>query len=241
MTTGEDADAGAGPGAAMVLFYDIAGDMADHDDWHSVEHFHERLSVPGFLRATRWRAEDDGPANLVIYEVAGLEVATSAPYLARLNAPTAWTRAMMPRFRGMVRGFASVAAQAGFGDGARAASLRFRPAAGDGEGAEAALVAWIADTLLPEVAAPRGMAGARLWRPALPPPMTAEQALRGPDAALDWLLMVTAWDGAALDRALAGPLAPARLSKQGAEAIRIGRHALHLTATARDAALMTAP
>src|SRR3546814_5593036 len=44
--------------AAMVLNYDIAGDTADHDDWHSYEHMHERLSVPGFVRATRWRSEE---------------------------------------------------------------------------------------------------------------------------------------------------------------------------------------
>jgi hypothetical protein len=36
--------------SAMVLYYDITGDNADHDDWHTYEHMHERLSIPGFLR-----------------------------------------------------------------------------------------------------------------------------------------------------------------------------------------------
>lgn len=99
--------------AVMVLFYDIEGDDADHDDWHSHEHFAERLAVPGFLRAVRWVALDDGPRNLVTYDVTGTDVATSQPYLDRLNDPTPWTGAMMPRFRGMVRGFAEVLAGRG--------------------------------------------------------------------------------------------------------------------------------
>ena len=77
--------------AAMVLFYDIEGDTADHDHWHSHEHLHERLSVPGFLRATRWIATGPGPRYLVTYEVSGTDVATSQGYLDRLNDPTPWT------------------------------------------------------------------------------------------------------------------------------------------------------
>lgn len=63
--------------AAMVLYYDIAGDTADHDDWHTYEHFHERLSVPGFERATRWVARDASPRYMVIYEVTDVDIATS--------------------------------------------------------------------------------------------------------------------------------------------------------------------
>src|SRR3546814_8115716 len=87
--------------AAMVLYYDIAGDTADHDDWHSYEHMHERLSVPGFVRATRWVATAGAPRYMVIYEVTGTDMATAPGYLARLNNPTPWSSAMMPRFRGM--------------------------------------------------------------------------------------------------------------------------------------------
>ena len=126
--------------AAMVLFYDIDGDPADHDDWHSHEHFHERLSVPGFLRATRWIASRGAPRCMVIYEVSGTDVATSKGYLDRLNDPTEWTNAIMPRFRGMTRGFCTMVASAGFGFGAAAAALRFTPE----EGQEAGLSEWLA-------------------------------------------------------------------------------------------------
>src|SRR3546814_90344 len=73
--------------AAMVLYYDIAGDTADHDDWHSYEHMHERLSVPGFVRATRWVATAGAPRYMVIYEVTGTDMATAPDYLARLKNP----------------------------------------------------------------------------------------------------------------------------------------------------------
>lgn len=210
-------------GAMMVLFYDIEGDTADHDDWHSAEHFHERLSVPGFLRATRWIATDAAPRCLVTYEVTGTGIATSPDYLARLNAPTRWTASMMPRFRGMVRGFATVAASAGLGLGANALAVRFKP----GQDPSRAVAA-----MLPGLVARRGMASAHLFVPEPPPPMTAEQRLRGRDAALPWLLLATAYDAAALD------LAAARLTPQSLDAsdLTLGRYALHHTATAEEAA-----
>lgn len=74
--------------AAMVLYYDIVGDHADHDDWHTYEHMHERLSIPGFIRATRWLAQSGAPKYMVLYEVASTGIATSTDYLERLNHPT---------------------------------------------------------------------------------------------------------------------------------------------------------
>lgn len=219
--------------AAMVLYYDIAGDTADHDDWHTYEHMHERLSVPGFVRATRWVATDATPRYMVIYEVAGTDMATAPEYLARLNNPTPWTSAMMPRFRGMVRGFCSVTAGAGFGLGHAALSLRFTPAAGR----EADLAASLARDILPAMAARRGMAGIHLLRPAPPPPMTKEQALRGADAPMSWLLLATAYDPAALQMAVTEHLDTAALERMGAApGITHGHYDLHFTATALEAA-----
>lgn len=221
--------------AAMVLFYDIDGDTADHDDWHSYEHFHERLSVPGFLRATRWIATDGAPRYMVIYEVSGTDVATSQSYLYRLNDPTEWTRAMMPRFRGMTRGFCTVVASSGFGLGAAAVALRFRPA----DGAEPTLTNWFATELLPPMVNLRGIAGAHLLRPAAPPPMTREQALRGVDRPMPWLAFVTGYDAAALDRAIADYLAPDALDTQGATDLTYSRYSMHYTAD-RDEVIRTA-
>ena len=79
--------------------------------------------MPGFRRVVRWVCDGEGPRYLVTYEVTGVEVATSDGYLARLNAPSPWTQAMIPRFCGMVRGFAEEVAGAGIGIGGAAILL----------------------------------------------------------------------------------------------------------------------
>jgi len=217
--------------AAMVLYYDIAGDNADHDDWHTYEHFHERLSIPGFLRATRWVGGAGTPKYMVIYEVSGVDVATSPAYLQRLNHPTPWTTAMMPRFRGMVRGFCAVVASAGYGLGRQAVSLRFTPL----PGREQELKDWLAHDVIPAMSSRRGMASVQLLQPAPPPPMTKEQALRGADAPMSWLLLATAYDDEALDRAVREELAPPLLVQQGATpTLALASYTLHCTATQQE-------
>ncbi|WP_093157350.1 hypothetical protein [Aliiruegeria lutimaris] len=216
----------------MVLFYDIAGDVADHDDWHSREHFQERLSVDGFLRAIRWVATKGSPRYLVTYEVLDVAVATSEPYLARLNNPSPWTQEMMPRFRGMVRGFCNVVASSGFGLGTAAVAIRFNPE----QGAEAELTRDIEQQVLPSVTREKAIVGAHFLKPDQPPPMTREQSLRGPDQAMPWLLIASAYDAAALDRAIAGTISSDELRKIGAMPdITTGCYDLHHTATAEEA------
>src|SRR3954467_14351479 len=95
--------------AAMLLSFDIAEQaISEHDDWHTHEHLPERLSIPGFLRGTRWVALRGGMRYLVLYEVEELATLRSAGYLERLNNPSPWTASMMPHYRGMTRGFCLV-------------------------------------------------------------------------------------------------------------------------------------
>ena len=218
--------------AMMVLFYDISGDTNGHDDWHSYEHFHERLSVPGFLRATRWIATEGGPRYLVTYEVSDVDVATSDGYLERLNNPTLWTGEIMPRFRGMTRGFCDVVTSCGFGFGQSAVAIRFTP----NEGAENKLSGWISQELLPDLASRRGMVGAHLMRPVPPPPMTREQALRGPDQAMPWLVLATAYDTGVLRQVATDKLTLSAFADHGASPdLTTGLYQLHCTATAEEA------
>lgn len=219
--------------AAMVLYYDIAGDNADHDEWHTYEHLHERLSIPGFLRATRWVAKAATPKYLVIYELSGTDVGTSAAYLERLNHPTPWTSAMMSRFRNMIRGFCAIVAGSGFGFGHAAVSVRFAPVQGE----ESSLRDRLEREVLPALAAQRGIASVHLFQPGPPPPMTEEQALRGRDTPMTWLLLATAYDADALGKASAECLPPEALEWSGASpGVVIGTYALQYTATAREAA-----
>jgi hypothetical protein len=180
---------------------------------------HERLSIPGFLRGSRWIARSGTPRYLILYEVAGVEVATSPAYLARLNDPTPWTSATMPRITGMIRGFCTVAASAGYGLGTTAFSMRFRPN-GDASDVRKAL---------PEMQSRPGMASVHLLQPVARPPMTKEQSLRGRDAETGWILLATAHDPGALAEAadhFFGAIADAAR----------GTYALGFTATAAEVA-----
>ncbi|APV49418.1 hypothetical protein BWI17_06825 [Betaproteobacteria bacterium GR16-43] len=219
--------------AAMLLYFDIDGDLADHDHWHTYEHLHERLSIPGFLRGTRWLARSASPRYLVVYEVDSVAVATSDAYLARLNNPTPWTAATMKRLRGMIRGFSTVVASRGYGLGQAALSLRFSPdAARQGEARD-----WLGTQVLPAMAARRGIASACLLEPAPPPPMTREQSIRGKDAQLPWVLLATAYDADALDPTSAQLLDAGELARHGISGpMEHGTYSLSYTVTAEEVA-----
>ncbi|WP_340151229.1 hypothetical protein [uncultured Sneathiella sp.] len=217
--------------AAMVLYYDIEGDNADHDDWHTREHFEERLSIPGFERASRWIATTGVPRYMVIYEVRGTDIAVSPDYLARLNNPTPWTTEMMPRFRGMVRGFTSIIASAGFGYGRAALAIRFTPT----EGQEIRLRDKLESEVFPAIMSCRGVTSVQLMQPAPAPPMTKEQSIRGEDKTLDWLLLTTAYEADTLEA-----IRDEYLSKQFFEEFGnsspqdIGFYSLHYIATSQE-------
>jgi hypothetical protein len=67
---------------------------AEFNAWYDTEHMQERLSIPGFRSARRWVA--DVPAGdgryLATYELDSASVLRSAPYLARFENPTPWSR-----------------------------------------------------------------------------------------------------------------------------------------------------
>jgi hypothetical protein len=212
--------------AVMVLYCDVSDDAADHDDWHTYEHMHERLSIPGFLRGTRWTRTEGAPRYMMVYEVEGAHMAQSPEYLERLNNPTPWTSATMQRLRGMRRGFCTVAAAAGYGLGRAAVSLRLSP---PDPGARD----WVRGEV-PRIASWRGMASVQLFEPVPPPPMTKEQSLRGRDAEMSCVLLATAHDPAALVRACGRHLDPDSLLRHGISALDRGNFELGFTATAAE-------
>src|ERR1700729_3654586 len=49
--------------------------------WYEDEHIPERMAVPGFLTARRFRAIEGGPKYLALYDLESPEVLASEPYL----------------------------------------------------------------------------------------------------------------------------------------------------------------
>lgn len=182
--------------AAMLLSFDIEADAVDeHDRWHTHEHLPERLSIPGFLRGTRWVATAEGqPRYMVVYEVENLATLASEAYLARLNAPSPWTARMMPHYRSMIRGLCAVLGSFGFGQGGVAALIRFAPEASS----SAALNRWLLEEALPGATTLPGLGSAHLLQGAQAAAMTSEQRIRGADRAVDSAIIVTGYDDAAV-------------------------------------------
>ena len=200
--------------AAMLLWYDILDEAVDaHDEWHTREHFPERIEIPGFLRAQRWVAESGSPRYFVVYEVPDIGVLSAGPYMQRLNHPTEWTRRMMPRFRGMTRGFCKIVHRHGTVLGSAALTIRFSPGQGGGH----RLADWLEPTL--EALTRRDRLTSAFWlESGLTPAMTHEQSIRGPDAGVDQVLLVTGYSREAIDELGAAALSAKVLADHGAAA-----------------------
>lgn len=198
--------------AAMILAFDIAPEaIAEHDNWHSLEHLQERMSIPGFLRGTRWTTAGESPRYFVMYEVAELETLASPPYLERLNNPSPWTARMMPHYRGMNRGFCRVTFSRGLGLGQCGLLIRFSP----DPGREAALRDWLVTEALPALPGQPGLVSAHLCEAALTPEMTREQRIRGKDGGVDWVLLVTGYAQAAVEQIAATAFAADAMERRG--------------------------
>ena len=199
--------------AAMLLWYDIvAEDIAAHDAWHTREHFPERVGIPGFLRAQRWvAAAMASPRYFVVYEVTDIDVLSAGPYLDRLNHPTPWTRRIMPSFRGMTRGFCNIRQRHGTVLGSSALNIRFTTALAD----KPRLESWL-EQALSALMQRDGVASAFWLESGAAPEMTREQSIRGRDAGLDQVLLVTGYSGRAIDELAAGDLSARALIEQGA-------------------------
>ena len=103
-------------GGLLCVMNDIAPacDRRDYEAWYQQDHVPDRLGIPGFLSARRYRRLNGPRAEfLTFYETATPQVLCSAPYLKRLAEPTDWTARIMAHFRTMSRSICRVALDEG--------------------------------------------------------------------------------------------------------------------------------
>ena len=197
----------------MLLSFDIAPEaIVEHDDWHTHEHLPERLSIPGFLRGSRWIATQGKPRYFVMYEVEGLDILAGAAYLERLNNPTPWTKKMMAHYRGMTRGFCTVSNSFGAGIGQTALLIRFKP----DPGKKTTLRKWLLEEALPGLPSKVGLASAHLFEAALTPQSTNEQRIRGKDAPVDSALLITGYSAESVAAQFQSEFSERQFSQHGA-------------------------
>lgn len=201
--------------AALAMWWDVAPAIrTEFEDWHSHEHYRERLGIPGFLRANRWSQSDGGEGVFQMYELEGYEVLSSGAYLERLNSPTPWSTKMMPHHRNMVRSQCKVLESGGGSVARNALTVRFSPAAGKDEALRQSLKALIA-----QLVDRPGCVGGHVLRHESPAiAMTKEQIMRGGDKTADWVLLVMGYDEQVLKSLAQAQLSQEAMVKLGAQA-----------------------
>lgn len=111
--------------AFLALWNDISPEREpEYDQWHTLEHVPERVSVQGFRSARRYanRGRVDH-RYFTLYEVDALEVFTSPEYRDLLENPTPWSASMRPDFSNFLRATCTVTMSRGAGVGAAIACL----------------------------------------------------------------------------------------------------------------------
>ena len=218
--------------AAMILSFNIVPEaIEEHDDWHSHEHLRERMSIPGFLRGSRWVASTAEPNYFVMYEVSDLDVLASQAYLERLNNPTPWTAKMMAHYRGMMRGFCRLSCSYGLGLGNVGLLIRFCP----GLNKESLLRAWLCGDVLPTLPSRQGLVSAHLFEAALKPEPTQEQRIRGADGGIDWVLLITGFSAQSITRLADNEFSREQFMQRGAVGITADCYTMMHSLTDKEA------
>lgn len=218
---------------ALAMWWDMASERrTEFEDWHTHEHFPERMGIPGFLRGSRWAAADGGEGFFVLYELQGYDTLVSPGYLARLNAPSLWSTQMMPHHRNMVRSQCRVLESRGGALSGHALTVRLSPQPGQEEGLRASL-----RELAQALATRPGLSAGHLLQTETPKiAATTEQKIRGgADQAADWVFIACGYDSAVLQTLAAIELGDEGLQGQGARAGAVrGLYTLSHTNTPAD-------
>lgn len=84
----------------------------EFEAWYEDVHVPSRLAVPGFQRATRYRALEGGPAHLAVYEL-DMEALDRPEYRALKQRPEPLTREMLAEVTGFTRYTCELVADSG--------------------------------------------------------------------------------------------------------------------------------
>lgn len=175
----------------LAIWHDVdSAAIEDFYAWHVLEHMPERVGLPSFLRGRRYVVHEGRPRFFNFYETRRLEDLSSPVYRERLNAPTPWTRQVVPHFRDMSRTVCAVTASLGRGEGGFLETITFRKTAASDQA-----LAALTEDLLPRLLAVPGIVGVHLLhgKMAASRSDSAEKKLRNqPDGMVDGTLLIEA-------------------------------------------------
>ena len=211
----------------VAIWHDVAPEARDDfHEWHSREHLPERVGIPGFRRGRRFVAISGQPEFFTLHEADSPEILAGQDYVNRLNAPSAWTRRVLPSFRNVARAVCRVAFTHGVGSGGVMLTLRFAidPARRDGT------VDALRRRVLPPLLYRKGVAGIHLCLAdeAASAVETAERSAReATEVVPPWIVLIEGISVPDVEGA-ADDLTPA-LAAHGAQSVERGVYRLELT------------
>lgn len=89
-----------GKGLLLVMMEIDPQHEAEFNRWYDEQHVPERLAIPGFLSARRYRAVEGSPKYLALYDLESPAVLQTEAYKHWIGAgETEWTRRMAKHFR----------------------------------------------------------------------------------------------------------------------------------------------
>lgn len=81
----------------------------EYDTWHTLEHVPERVGLPGFIEARRYRSHDDAgppaqpPRYFTCYWLASIDALATPQYREMFAHPTPWSARMRSELRDFMR------------------------------------------------------------------------------------------------------------------------------------------
>lgn len=177
-----------------LLYYQCDVDPAnerEYNDYYLRQHLIERVCVPGFLGARRFRSVDgSSPRYLNFYEAIAPSTFFSEPYQWRLANPSDWSKRAMPWFVKGRRVLCRVIESQGNGMGAAAWVLSFEVG---NELMRPALRSWLTGHVARLARLPEIVCAHAFEREGERPGKTAESMYRRePDRSFDFALVVEA-------------------------------------------------
>ena len=107
------------PRAQLSIWTDVdPAHEADFNRWYDQEHMQERMAIPGFRRARRFRALGISPRPyLALYDTENLQVFRSTAYRQAFERQTGWSLRNFARMRGTQRRVGELTLDTGQGEG----------------------------------------------------------------------------------------------------------------------------
>lgn len=102
--------------------------QAEYDSWHSFEHVPERVGLPGFVEATRYRSVDHPLRYFTCYRLRSLAALGTPEYRDVFTHPTPWSARMRLVLRDFYRLPCEVGGMHGLGCASQLSAVQWRSA-----------------------------------------------------------------------------------------------------------------